>query len=89
MLKAQAQAPPPSRPPRMALLRAEELPADPGGWRGAEISSFAPSYLSQAGTVGLDGPGLEQGGGQLLYISHAVKRGFGILVTVSGEMEYG
>lgn len=72
----------------MALLRAEELPTDPAGWRGTEISSFAPSYLSQAGTVGLDRPGLEQGRGELFYISHTVKRGFRILVTVSWEMEY-
>lgn len=85
MLKAQAQVSPPPRPPRMALLRAEELPTDPTGWRRAEISSFAPSYLSQAGTVGLGRPGLEQGRGELFYISHSVRGDSGFWSLSAGR----
>ena len=59
----------------------------PPGYRGSEISSAPRTlYLSQASAVGMDGPGLAQGRGELFYISHTAKRGFGILVTAHWDM---
>lgn len=58
----------------------------PAGYRGTEISGFVTLYLSQASAVGLDGPGLAQRRGELFYISHKAKKGFGIPVTVRWEM---